>query len=157
MNQPPGPGDRTPSDNIPAPPPPRTLRHSARTRALQARDTAAAASGSSASHDALNLSALHTQIHPAPGGVHAAINKYRFAGELGRGGLGVVRLAEDTLLRREVAVKLVLDASNPQDTSAMVEEEQITGQLEHPNIVPVHELGTDAAGRPYMAMKRIQG
>ncbi|MGE3852510.1 MAG: protein kinase [Planctomycetota bacterium] len=157
MNQPPGPGDRTPSDNIPAPPPPRTLRHSARTRALQARDTAAAASGSSASHDALNLSALHTQIHPAPGGVHAAINKYRFAGELGRGGLGVVRLAEDTLLRREVAVKLVLDASNPQDTSAMVEEAQITGQLEHPNIVPVHELGTDAAGRPYMAMKRIQG
>ena len=94
-------------------------------------------------------------MRPAPG--NASINKYRFAGELGRGGLGVVRLAEDTQLRREVAVKLILDVGDPDAATAMIDEAQITGQLEHPNIVPVHELGTDGSGRPYMAMKRIQG
>ncbi|MGE3854551.1 MAG: protein kinase, partial [Planctomycetota bacterium] len=75
--------------------------------------------------------------------------RYQFGDELGRGGLGVVRIAEDTALRREVAIKTLL---RPEGSSlaAFIEEAQITGQLEHPNIVPLHELGYDPAGRPYI-------
>ncbi|MGE3850688.1 MAG: protein kinase, partial [Planctomycetota bacterium] len=82
--------------------------------------------------------------------------RYRMGSELGRGGLGLVQEAEDLLLRRDLAIKTLL-RPDPASTAAFIEEAQITGQLEHPNIVPVHELGFDPQGRPYLAMKRVQG
>ncbi|MGE0434811.1 MAG: serine/threonine-protein kinase, partial [Planctomycetota bacterium] len=91
--------------------------------------------------------------HPAPGG----FARFRLGDELGRGGIGVVRLAEDTDLNRELAIKLLQRADDAADVSRFIEEAQITAQLEHPNIVPVHELGRDAQGRPWLAMKRIAG
>ena len=84
--------------------------------------------------------------------------KYRLIRELGHGGMGTVYLAEDTDLSREVAVKVL---STEGDESAlarrMVREAQIIARLEHPGIVPVHDVGALADGRVFYAMKLIRG
>jgi eukaryotic-like serine/threonine-protein kinase len=79
--------------------------------------------------------------------------------ELGRGGMGRVHPATDRNLLRHVALKR-LDptlAEAPHHRDGFIAEAQITGQLEHPNIVPVHELGFDERGAPYFTMKLVQG
>ncbi|MGE0434105.1 MAG: serine/threonine-protein kinase [Planctomycetota bacterium] len=76
--------------------------------------------------------------------------------ELGRGGMGTVRLAEDPELGRELAIKF-LHSGKPDAVLSFTAEAQITSQLQHPNIVPVYELGRDPSGRPWLAMKRIDG
>ncbi|MGE0431343.1 MAG: tetratricopeptide repeat protein, partial [Planctomycetota bacterium] len=87
----------------------------------------------------------------------ASLRQYRLGDELGRGGMGEVRAAIDNELRRQVAIKLLRSPGSANDATQFVEEAQITGQLEHPNIVPVHQLGVDASGRPWLAMKKIDG
>ena len=89
----------------------------------------------------------------------AKIGRYEILRELGRGGMGVVLLARDPELRREVAVKVVAETRNL-DTVQLgrfVAEAQITSQLDHPNIVPVHDMGVTAEGELYFVMKRVQG
>jgi serine/threonine-protein kinase len=79
--------------------------------------------------------------------------------ELARGGMGHVHPATDRNLLRHVALKR-LDkeyARDPFYRDAFIAEAQITGQLEHPNIVPTHELAIDANGIPYFTMKLVQG
>jgi len=94
--------------------------------------------------------------------------RYRLRKELGAGGMATVYDAVDLDLRRHVAIKVLHDehrkkaerGDDSEDRSALqrfVEEAQITGQLEHPNIVPVHEIGRDEAGRIYFTMKRVEG
>jgi serine/threonine protein kinase len=83
--------------------------------------------------------------------------RYIVEAEIGRGGMGAVLRAVDCQIRREVAVKYLLDAADEQQQARFVEEAQITGQLEHPNIVPIHDLGVDGQGRPYFAMKMVKG
>ena len=75
---------------------------------------------------------------------------------LGRGGMGVVYLARQRALGRDVAVK-VANGSVPQLSASLVGEAMLMGSLEHPNIVPVHVLGTDAETRPVLVMKRVEG
>jgi len=75
--------------------------------------------------------------------------RYELAGEIGRGGLGVVYAALDRDLGRRVALK-VLD-------SALAGEAQLIAHLEHPSIVPVYEAGTLADGRAFYAMKLVGG
>jgi serine/threonine-protein kinase len=78
---------------------------------------------------------------------------------LGEGGMGVVHLAEQAALGREVAVK-VLRQRLADDAGAawlLIDEARITGALEHPNVVPIHALGVDDGGRPVMVMKRLTG
>jgi eukaryotic-like serine/threonine-protein kinase len=78
--------------------------------------------------------------------------------ELGRGGLGRVLIALDRTLGREVAVKELLPELAHRDAVArFVREARITGQLEHPNIVPVYEMGTGADGLPYYTMRVVRG
>jgi serine/threonine protein kinase len=76
-----------------------------------------------------------------------------------RGGLGAVFVALDSELHREVALKQILEhhADDPTSRARFLMEAEITGGLEHPGIVPVYGLGTDADGRPYYAMRFIQG
>jgi eukaryotic-like serine/threonine-protein kinase len=79
--------------------------------------------------------------------------------ELGRGGMGRVHPATDRNLLRHVALKR-LDkelAKVPMYREGFIAEGQMTGQLEHPNIVPVHELDVSPAGIPYFTMKLVQG
>jgi hypothetical protein len=83
----------------------------------------------------------------------------RIERELGRGAMGHVHPAIDRNLLRHVALKR-LDkeyADSPQYRDGFIAEAQITGQLEHPNIVPVHELAIDRHGVPFFTMKLVQG
>ena len=76
-----------------------------------------------------------------------------------KGGLGAVFVALDSELHREVALKQILDrhADDPVSRSRFIVEAEITGGLEHPGIVPVYGLGNYANGRPFYAMRFIQG
>jgi serine/threonine-protein kinase len=76
-----------------------------------------------------------------------------------RGGLGVVFVALDNELHREVALKQMLDqhGDDPVSRQRFLVEAEITGGLEHPGIVPVYGLGTYANGRPFYAMRFIRG
>src|SRR6187402_2263059 len=85
--------------------------------------------------------------------------KYQLVGEIARGGMGVILKGHDTDLGRDVALK-VLDkelAKNPAVVQRFIEEAQIGGQLQHPGIVPVYELGLMADDSPYFTMKLVKG
>jgi tetratricopeptide (TPR) repeat protein len=73
-----------------------------------------------------------------------------------KGGMGEVWLAEDPVIGRSVALKRMLGNHSDQQTRFRVEA-QVTGQLEHPGIVPVHDMGWSAEGEPYYVMKFVQG
>jgi serine/threonine protein kinase/Flp pilus assembly protein TadD len=79
--------------------------------------------------------------------------------EIGRGGMGLVLRGRDRVLDRELAIKVLLDCfrDRPEFVRRFIEEARITGRLQHPFIVPVHELGALPDGRPYFAMKLIEG
>ena len=84
--------------------------------------------------------------------------KYTFVKELGRGGMGAVHLAEDRELDRLVAIKVLNTPEITDDLrDRMVREAQIIARLEHPGIVPVHDVGTLPDGRIYYAMKYVRG
>lgn len=87
-----------------------------------------------------------------------ASSKYRVIRELARGGMGTVYLAEDTELNRQVAVKVINTPESSSDLrERMIREAQIIAQLEHPGIVPVHDVGTLSDGRVFYAMKYVRG
>ena len=77
---------------------------------------------------------------------------------LGEGGMGVVWLAEQTTIGREVAVKTIRESNTSMTASQeLLREAWITGRLEHPNIIPVHSIGIDDQQRPLFVMKRVEG
>jgi serine/threonine-protein kinase len=80
-------------------------------------------------------------------------------GEIARGGMGAVLRGRDPDLGRELAVKVLLDGhrNNPELIGRFVEEAQIGGQLQHPGVVPIYELGTFGDRRPYFSMKLVKG
>ena len=85
--------------------------------------------------------------------------RYAHVSILGEGSIGEVRSAEDTLLGREVAVKALKKRYRDNDETAkrFLKEARGTAQLEHPNIVPVHELGMNEEWGIYFTMKKIHG
>src|SRR5262249_4627310 len=85
--------------------------------------------------------------------------RYRKLRDHARGGLGEVFVAEDTELRREVALKEIHErhAEYADSRARFLREAEITGNLEHPGIVPVYGLGTSPEGRPYYVMRLIRG
>ena len=85
--------------------------------------------------------------------------RYTEHDEIGRGASGVVIRAYDNDILRFVAVKIFNPelAADDSQIDRFAEEARITGQLEHPNIVPVYELGRDRAGRRFLAMKLVEG
>ena len=82
--------------------------------------------------------------------------RLRLGRTLGEGGMGLVRLAEQRVLHREVAVK-TLKEHHELSIRKLLQEAWITGSLEHPNVVPVHDLGIDDDGVPFLVMKKIEG
>ena len=122
-------------------------------------------------------------MHPPPSddnGSHAAsgeiverlrarpriVGRYGDEQEIARGGMGAILRVRDHDLRRELAMKVMLEeleGAEPDSSGAtrlrarFLEEARITGQLDHPGIVPVHELGLDAQGRLYFTMKLVRG
>jgi serine/threonine protein kinase len=84
--------------------------------------------------------------------------RYSIVRHLARGGMGSVWLAEDTVLNRRVALK-VLDLIAPQDDlgTRLFQEARILAGLEHPGIVPVHDAGTLTDGSAFYCMKYVEG
>ncbi len=94
--------------------------------------------------------------------------RYRFVGEIARGGMGAILRVFDEDLRRTLAMKVALGKGDPetrgetppvdaQTLARFLEEAQVTGQLDHPGIVPVHELGLDSQGRVFFTMRLVRG
>jgi serine/threonine protein kinase/pSer/pThr/pTyr-binding forkhead associated (FHA) protein len=77
--------------------------------------------------------------------------------ELARGGMGAVLQTRESATRRIVAMKVMLRTDDAKATLRFIEEAQVTAQLEHPNIVPVHDLGVDEYGQPFYTMKLVSG
>jgi eukaryotic-like serine/threonine-protein kinase len=88
-----------------------------------------------------------------------ASTRYQLVGELARGGMGAIFQGRDLYLGRDLAVKVMREEhrDHPEMVRRFVEEAQIGGQLQHPGIVPVHELGRLADGRMFIAMKLVRG
>lgn len=85
--------------------------------------------------------------------------RFEDRGVIAKGGMGSVHVAFDTVLLRKVAQKF-LDQSQENDASILqqfIEEARITGQLDHPNVVPVHELALGQSGQLFFTMKYIDG
>jgi len=100
----------------------------------------------------------------ASGGVTAssemdASERYRGRGVLGEGGMGEVRLYRDMHVGREVAMKVLLPEFADNETKRMrfLREARIQGQLDHPCVVPVHDIGETRGNIPYFTMKRVRG
>ena len=85
--------------------------------------------------------------------------RYEVSSPFARGGVGAIHSAEDRALAREVAYKVLLPhrAEEQQYRIRFVREARLTAQLQHPNIVPVHDLGVDQNGRLFFTMKRVRG
>jgi len=85
--------------------------------------------------------------------------KYKLLNEIARGGMGLVMEAQDNNLHRSVAIKVMLDpgTASRQKILRFIEEARITSQLQHPGIVPIHELGIDNNGNVFYSMKRVSG
>src|SRR5439155_5004590 len=85
--------------------------------------------------------------------------RYRIDGEIACGGMGTVLKGRDPDLGRDVALKVLREdfRDNPDMVRRFVEEAQIGGQLQHPGIVPIYELGTFTDRRPFFSMKLVKG
>ncbi|HWO18933.1 MAG TPA: serine/threonine-protein kinase [Kofleriaceae bacterium] len=96
---------------------------------------------------------------PRPGVAGAMLaGRYRLARLMGKGGMGEVISARDEQIGREVAIKR-MKAARPSERAIQrfLREASIQGRLEHPAIVPVHEIGRDTDGLPFFAMKKLAG
>jgi serine/threonine protein kinase/tetratricopeptide (TPR) repeat protein len=89
----------------------------------------------------------------------SAGSRFRILRPHAKGGLGQVSVALDQELDRPIALKEIQDrhADDPASRARFVQEAEITGKLEHPGIIPVYGLGHDACGRPFYAMRFIEG
>ncbi|MBI2920530.1 MAG: protein kinase [Planctomycetes bacterium] len=93
---------------------------------------------------------------PAPS--QKSFGKYTLLRELGRGGFGVVHLARDEELKREVALKMLLGpaAADAEEVARLKREAQAAARLRHPNVMQIYEVGTEE-GRTYFTMEYLKG
>jgi superkiller protein 3 len=100
-----------------------------------------------------------TPEQPRESGAAKQVGRYSVLGEIGHGGMGVVLRSRDPELGRDLALKLMLGdhAAHPEVVQRFREEAQVGGQLQHPGVVPVYELGCAEDGRPYFTMKLVKG
>jgi hypothetical protein len=77
--------------------------------------------------------------------------------EIAVGGVGVVELAHQRSVGRDVAIKRVRDPSVPGAAAMLLEEGRVMGLLEHPGVIPVLAMGRDGSGHPVLVMKRVEG
>ncbi len=96
---------------------------------------------------------------PRPRSPDGARDRYELGEEIARGGMGAIYRVRDRSLDRELAVKVVLagQKDNAEVLLRFQAEARITGQLQHPGVVPVHDFGVLPDGRPFLAMKLVRG
>jgi TolB-like protein len=99
-----------------------------------------------------------TRRDPQPGAAGRTLGGYRLLRELGRGGMGVVYLAHDDALQRDVALKVLQPslAKDPEFEQRFVREARTAAKLDHPNVVPVYSAGRDGEVL-FMAMRFVPG
>ena len=102
-----------------------------------------------------NSSALDAPLDPASAGA----GRYCTVKVIGEGGMGQVREVLDPTLGRRVAMKVMHPevAATEDGQRRFLREARVQGQLEHPAVVPVYDLGQDAQGVPYFTMKQVRG
>jgi len=83
-------------------------------------------------------------------------DRYTLREMIGRGGMGEVWVADDRQIGREVALKIARDTTDAEAVARFLREARIQGQLDHPAVVPVHEVAT-RDGHTFFAMKRVRG
>ena len=85
--------------------------------------------------------------------------RFEIRHEIAEGGMGVIYQAEDQLMRRTVALKVIKPEyeNNADATARFIQEARICGMLQHPGIVPVHDLGLLEDSKPFLTMKLIDG
>jgi tetratricopeptide (TPR) repeat protein len=83
--------------------------------------------------------------------------EYFVEDELGRGGMGAVLRVEDKSLKRNVALKTIIGSASDHAIKRFIREAEITGKLEHPNIIPIHDHGKNSNGVYYFTMKQVKG
>jgi serine/threonine-protein kinase len=110
----------------------------------------------------VSSTAVRTTVLPRRGASGPAVSEERERFErvkvLGEGGMGFVELARDNDIRRTVAVKRMNgEAATPEALLRFADEVRIVGQLEHPAIVPVYDVGRDESGQVYLVMKHLNG
>lgn len=108
------------------------------------------------SHTPEPIDALRTLPRLGTGTAPGTTIDLQMIGTLGEGGMGLVRLARQVALNRDVAVK-TLRSNSDEAAPKLLQEAYVTGRLEHPNIVPIYTLGRDDSGAPLIVMKRIEG
>jgi serine/threonine-protein kinase len=109
--------------------------------------------------DAATVPATEPEVEqPRRRSLRPSIGSYEISDVIGEGGMGEVLLARDPVIERNVAIKRMRTADPTADAlRRFLREAKIQARLDHPAIVPVHELGYDAEGRPYFTMKRLTG
>ncbi|RUL87584.1 serine/threonine-protein kinase [Tautonia sociabilis] len=103
---------------------------------------------------------LPTASHPLSRGGHlSGRGRFRILRPHNEGGLGIISVARDEELGRQVALKEIKlrYADDPHSRARFLLEAEITGKLEHPGIVPIYGMGTSSDGLPYYAMRLIRG
>ena len=102
--------------------------------------------------------AIGAALAPPPP-LPSQVGRFRIDGEIAHGGMGIVLRGWDSLLGREVAVKMLHQGhiGNSGLAKRFFEEARITGRLQHPGIVPILELGTCDDGQPFFAMRLVRG
>lgn len=105
------------------------------------------------------LSATQTKGDAGGGAPEGEEEKYDVRTEVGRGGMGKILEVRDNDLNRDVAMKVLLrdDTGRFPHLRRFIEEAQITGQLEHPNVLPVHDLGVNGGGDLFFTMQYVKG
>ena len=108
---------------------------------------------------ALDANSSVDSFHPTDDRWSLPGDRYRVVGEIARGGMGVVLRVTDSALDRPLAVKVLLQPArvHVDGERRFLEEAAITGQLQHPGIPPIHDVGRLADGRPFFSMKLIEG
>ena len=85
--------------------------------------------------------------------------RYRLDAEIARGGMGAILRGRDVDIGRDLAIKVLLTShkDRPEVVQRFIEEAQISGQLQHPGIAPVYDIGQFVDERPFMSMKLVKG
>ncbi|BBM84857.1 serine/threonine-protein kinase [Candidatus Uabimicrobium amorphum] len=111
--------------------------------------------------DDLYAAAVSSSFHQDTSSVHSnSFSTLEIHKEIARGGMGVVLKGQQNSLQRDIAIKKLLNAEDEQavdEKKKFVMEARVTAFLDHPNIIPIHELGVDHDGNPLITMKLVRG